>query len=157
VQIIFNLFRQRPANLFLELAEKAQVGILARVPLASGLLTGKFHRDSTFSQDDHRQFNRHGEQFDRGETFSGVDLETGLEAVEAIRSLLPTGVSMPQLALRWILMHPAISCAIPGAKRPDQVDQNISASDLPPLPDALMEQLSRLYQDKIAPSVHHRW
>jgi aryl-alcohol dehydrogenase-like predicted oxidoreductase len=157
VQIIFNLFRQRPANLFLELAQKAQVGILARVPLASGLLTGKFHRDSIFSQDDHRQFNRHGEQFDRGETFSGVDLEAGLEAVETIRSLLPKDVSMPQLALRWILMHPAISCAIPGAKRPDQVDQNLSASDLPPLSDALMEQLRRLYQDKIAPLVHHRW
>jgi aryl-alcohol dehydrogenase-like predicted oxidoreductase len=157
VQIIFNLFRQRPADLFLELAQKARVGILARVPLASGLLTGKIHRDSIFSQDDHRQFNRHGEHFDRGETFSGVDLDVGLAAVEAIRCLLPEGISMPQMALRWILMHPAVSCAIPGAKRPDQVDQNMSASDLPPLSAALMEQLRRLYQDKIAPQVHQRW
>jgi len=121
LQIIFNCFRQRPAEVFFAQAKQRQVGILARVPLASGLLTGKLGRDSSFPKDDHRNFNRRGEAFDIGETFSGVDYDLGLEAVEEIRKLLPAGVSMSQFALRWILMFDAVSCAIPGGKRPEQV------------------------------------
>src|SRR5690554_5508792 len=116
VQIIFNIFRQRPAELFFPEAMRRKVGILARVPLASGLLTGKLTAKSTFEKDDHRAFNRHGESFDRGETFSGVDYETGLQAVEELRALIPDGWTMPQFALRWILMHDAVTCTIPGAK-----------------------------------------
>src|SRR5512140_2165968 len=122
VQIIFNLFRQRPADLFFEKAQRRKVGILARVPLSSGMLTGKLTRASTFAEDDHRQFNRSGEAFDRGETFSGVDYETGLEAVDELRSILPGGWTMTQFALRWILMFDAVTCAIPGAKRPAQAE-----------------------------------
>src|SRR6266567_7738427 len=133
VQIIFNCFRHRPADLLFAEAKKKRVGILARVPLASGLLSGKLKRDSPFAADDHRQFNRHGEAFDMGETFSGVDYETGLAAVEELRRLLPPGVTMAQFALRWILMFDAVTCAIPGGKRPDQVKDNCAASDLPPL------------------------
>ncbi|HZW05244.1 MAG TPA: aldo/keto reductase, partial [Anaerolineaceae bacterium] len=128
VQVIFNIFRQRPAGLFFEQAQRKQIGILARVPLASGLLTGKLNRTSTFAPDDHRAYNRQGESFDRGETFSGVDYETGLRAVEAIKRLLPAGASLTQFALRWILMFPAVSCAIPGARRPAQVEENVSAA-----------------------------
>jgi aryl-alcohol dehydrogenase-like predicted oxidoreductase len=157
VQIIFNLFRTRPAELLFPQAQSKRVGILARVPLASGLLTGKFGRDSVFSADDHRNFNRHGEAFDMGETFSGVDYKVGLEAVEQIRSLLPAGVSMSQFALRWILMFDAVSCAIPGGKRPEQVGDNCSASALPPLSSSTMAELRAIYQRKIQPLVHHRW
>ena len=157
VQIIFNCFRQRPADLFFPRAKQKQVGILARVPLASGLLTGKLRRDSTFASDDHRNFNRHGEQFDMGETFAGVDYNTGLEAVEEIRLLLPAGVSMSQFALRWILMSDAVSCAIPGGKRPDQVADNCAASDLPPLTPEAMAAVQRMYDAKIRPLVHQRW
>jgi len=133
VQIIYNIFRQRPAELLFPEAQKRKVGILARVPLASGMLSGKISRESKFAQDDHRSFNRHGEAFDRGETFSGVDFETGLRAVEQLRPLVPKGATLAQLALRWILAFPAVTCAIPGAKRPAQVAENIAASDLPPL------------------------
>jgi aryl-alcohol dehydrogenase-like predicted oxidoreductase len=133
VQIIFNCFRQRPAELFFPEARRRQVGILARVPLASGLLTGKLNRESAFAPDDHRNFNRHGEAFDVGETFSGVDYETALDAVEEIRPLVPAGMSMAQFALRWILMFDAVSCAIPGGKRPQQVRDNCAASDAPQL------------------------
>ena len=157
VQIIFNCFRQRPADLFFARAKQKQVGILARVPLASGLLTGKLRPDSTFAADDHRNFNRHGEAFDVGETFSGVDLSVGLEAVEEMRRLLPTGVSMSQFALRWILMFEAVSCAIPGGKRPEQVIENCHASDLPPLTSETMAEVERIYKQKIGPQVHHRW
>jgi len=157
VQIIFNIFRQRPSVLFFPEAEKRRVGILARVPLASGLLTGKFNRNSAFESEDHRKFNRHGEAFDRGETFSGVDYETGLRTVETLRPLVPAGATLAQLALRWILMFPAITCAIPGAKRPDQVDDNLGAGKLPPLPPAAMEAIRRLYDQDIAPQVHHYW
>ena len=157
VQIIFNCFRQRPAETFFPLAKQKQVGILARVPLASGLLTGKFRADFTFTADDHRNFNRHGEAFDVGETFSGVDYNTGLEAVEEIRSLLPEGVSMSQFALRWILMFDAVSCAIPGGKRPDQVADNCRASNLPPLTSDTMAAVRHIYDEKIRPLVHHRW
>lgn len=157
VQIIFNCFRQRPADLFFAKAKQRQVGILARVPLASGLLTGKLRPDSTFAADDHRNFNRHGEAFDVGETFSGVDYGVGLEAVEEIRRLLPAGVSMSQLALRWILMFDAVSCAIPGGKRPEQVAENCGASDLPPLTPGAMAEIERVYKQKIGPMVHQRW
>jgi aryl-alcohol dehydrogenase-like predicted oxidoreductase len=157
VQIIFNCFRQRPADVFFAAAKQKQVGILARVPLASGLLTGKLSPDSNFAADDHRNFNRHGESFDVGETFSGVDYKLGLDAVEEIRRLLPAGVSMSQFALRWILMFDAVSCAIPGGKRPGQVAENCGASDLPPLSPESMAQVGHIYDQTIRPRVHHRW
>jgi aryl-alcohol dehydrogenase-like predicted oxidoreductase len=157
VQIIFNAFRQRPADLFLAEAQKRRVGILARVPLASGLLTGKLARESKFEAQDHRAFNRQGEMFDRGETFSGVDYETGLKAVETLRRFVPQGATMAQLALRWILMHPAVTCAIPGAKRPAQVEENVRAMDLPPLPADTMGRVRALYDQEIRPLVHHYW
>jgi len=157
VQIIFNCFRQRPADQFFAQAKQKRVGILARVPLASGLLTGKFRRDSTFAADDHRNFNRQGQAFDRGETFSGVDYNIGLEAVEEMRALLPAGVSMSQFALRWILMFDAVTCAIPGGKRAEQVADNCQASDLPPLSDEVMTGVRRIYDEKIRPLVQDRW
>ena len=157
VQIIFNMFRQRPTELFFELAKQKQVAILARVPLASGLLTGKMTRDSSFSKDDHRNFNRYGDAFDVGETFSGVDYETGLDAAEKLRALLPLGATMAQFALRWILMFDAVSCAIPGAKNRQQAIDNAMASDLPPLSDDTMTQIQAIYDDMIRPQVHQRW
>ena len=157
VQIIFNSFRQRPAEQFFAQAKKKQVGILARVPLASGMLTGKLNAKSTFAADDHRNFNRHGESFDVGETFSGVDYNVGLEAVDEMRSLLPSGVSMSQFALRWILMFDAVTCAIPGGKRPDQVEENCRASDLPPLSEEMMCGVRKIYDGKIRGLVHNRW
>jgi aryl-alcohol dehydrogenase-like predicted oxidoreductase len=157
VQIIFNCFRQRPAEKFFARAKEKQVGTLARVPLASGLLTGKFRRDSTFAKDDHRNFNRHGEAFDMGETFSGVDYNVGLDAVEEMRALVPSGVSMSQFALRWILMFDAVTCAIPGGKRPEQVTDNCAASDLPPLTDKVMAGVKRIYDEKIRAAVQNRW
>jgi len=157
VQIIFNCFRQRPAELFFGQAKARKVGILARVPLSSGMLTGKLTRKSQFAVDDHRNFNRHGEAFDVGETFSGVDYDTSLDAVEEIRALLPAGVSMAQFALRWILMFDAVTCAIPGAKTPLQAADNCAASDLPPLSDAVMDAVRGIYERKIRPLVHHRW
>ena len=157
VQIIFNLFRQRPAGLFFSEAQRKRVGILARVPLASGLLTGKLKPASTFAPDDHRLFNRHGESFDVGETFSGVDYQTGLQAVEALRALVPGGMSMTQFVLRWILMFPAVTCAIPGAKRPEQVEENFRASDFPPIPDESRRQAAEIYARLIRPQVHQLW
>ena len=157
VQIIFNCFRQRPAEVFFARAREKRAGILARVPLASGLLTGKLRRDSTFAADDHRNFNRRGQAFDVGETFSGVDYETGLAAVEEIRSLLPAGFSMSQFALRWILMFDAVTCAIPGGKRADQVADNCRASDLPALAPEAMAAVRRIYDEKIRPLVQNRW
>jgi aryl-alcohol dehydrogenase-like predicted oxidoreductase len=157
VQIIFNCFRQRPAELFFSQAKLKQVGILARVPLASGLLTGKFRADTQFDTDDHRNFNRQGQRFDAGETFSGVDYEVALSAVEEIRALLPPGVSMSQLALRWILMFNAITCAIPGGKRPSQVADNARASSLPPLTPEIMAVIRSIYDANIRPQVHQLW
>jgi aryl-alcohol dehydrogenase-like predicted oxidoreductase len=157
VQIIFNIFRQRPADLFFAEAQKKKVGILARVPLASGLLSGKITRDSRFAKDDHRNFNRHGEAFDRGETFSGVDFETGLNAVEELKSFVPEGATLAQLALRWILEFPAVTCSIPGAKRPAQVAENIAASALPPLSKAALKKIGALYTGQFKPLVHHHW
>ena len=157
VQIIFNMFRQRPAELFFEQARKHKVGILARVPLASGLLTGKITRDSKFAKDDHRSFNRKGEAFDRGETFSGVELKVGLATVEALEKLVPKNATMTQLALRWILEFPAVTCAIPGGKRPEQVAENAAASDLPPLSPETMKKVHSLYEADIKPLVHQYW
>jgi aryl-alcohol dehydrogenase-like predicted oxidoreductase len=157
VQIIFNIFRQRPADLFFAEAQKRKVGILARVPLASGLLSGKITRESKFAKDDHRAFNRHGEAFDRGETFSGVDFETGLRAVAELKSLVPKNAQLAQLALRWILEFPAVTCAIPGAKRPAQVAENIAASDLKSLSPAAMKRIEMIYGTRIRPLVHQYW
>jgi aryl-alcohol dehydrogenase-like predicted oxidoreductase len=157
VQIIFNIFRQRPQDLFFSEAQKRNIGILARVPLSSGMLTGKMTRESTFQAGDHRQYNRHGESFDRGETFSGLDYEIGLQAVEELRALVPEGMSMTQMALRWILMSPAVTCAIPGAKRPAQVEENVAAADLPPLSDEAMSRIREIYDRLVRPQVHHYW
>lgn len=157
VQIIFNLFRQRPADLLFEQVKKRQVGILARVPLSSGMLTGKFKPDSTFSSKDHRAFNRFGEAFDRGETFSGVDYETGLKAVEELKQICPPGMSLTQFALRWILMFDAVTCAIPGAKRPSQVEENFAGADLPPLSGETMLQARAIYDQYIRSLVQHYW
>ncbi len=157
VQIIFNVFRMRPADLFFREAARRQVGIIARVPLASGLLTGKITRETQFSPDDHRAFNRQGEAFDRGETFSGVDLDIALQAVEELRPLVPPGMSMTQFALCWILMFPEVTCAIPGAKRPSQAEENFSAADLPPLSEEIMQKVKAIYEAHIKPLVHHYW
>ncbi len=157
VQIIFNLFRQRPADLLFEQVKKRKVGILARVPLSSGMLTGKLKPNSTFAADDHRAFNRAGAAFDRGETFSGVDYETGLRAVEELKKICPAGMSMTQFALRWILMFDAVTCAIPGAKRPSQAEENFSAADFPPLSEETMQAVGSLYDRSIRPLVHHYW
>jgi aryl-alcohol dehydrogenase-like predicted oxidoreductase len=157
VQIIFNIMRMRPADLFFPEAIRRKVGILARVPLASGMLTGKLSPESSFEKDDHRAYNRHGESFDRGETFSGVDYQAGLEAVEALRALVPGGVSMAQFALRWILMFDAVTCAIPGAKRPSQAEDNVAAANLPPLSAETMDKVKAIYAEKIKPLVHHYW
>lgn len=157
VQIIFNMFRHRPTELLFEQTKKRKVGILARVPMASGLLTGKLSADARFSTDDHRAFNRHGESFDRGETFSGVDYDIGLQSVEELKSICPDGMSMVQFALRWILMFDAVTCAIPGAKRPSQAEENISAADLAPLSDTVMAQVQSVYERNIRGLVHHYW
>lgn len=157
VQIIFNMFRQRPAERFFDAAQEQDVGIIARVPLASGLLTGKFTADTTFSPDDHRHFNRHGEAFDRGETFAGVEFERGLRAVRELGTLCPDDMTMAQFALRWILMFDAVSCTIPGGKRPEQVEENVRAADLPPLSDDIMDAVRDVYDRHIREMVHHRW
>ncbi len=157
IQIIFNAFRQRPAERFLAAAQVRDVGVIVRVPLASGLLTGKFTAASTFGADDHRTYNREGASFDRGETFAGVPYDVGLAAVEELRPLVPEGASMAQMALRWILMHDGVSTTIPGAKNPEMARANAAASDLPPLPPATMEAIREVYDARIRPHVHTRW
>jgi aryl-alcohol dehydrogenase-like predicted oxidoreductase len=157
VQIIYNIFRQRPAELFFREAKRRQVGILARLPLSSGMLTGKLSAASTFGADDHRKFNRNGEAFDRGETFSGVPYATGLSVVEDLRALVPAGMPMATWALRWILMDDAVTCAIPGGKRPSQVDENVAAADLPPLPEATMAKVREIYERRVRGLVHQYW
>jgi aryl-alcohol dehydrogenase-like predicted oxidoreductase len=157
VQIIFNIFRQRPKDLFFGLAQERDVGVLVRLPLSSGLLSGKINHETAFAADDHRKFNRHGEQFDRGETFSGVDFDAALNAVDEIRRLVPEGVTMANFALRWILDHEAVSCVIPGARNEQQVRQNVAASDLTPLKPQQAKALADLYEAKIGPLVHQRW
>lgn len=157
VQIIFNIFRQRPADLFFAEAKRKRVGVLARLPLSSGMLTGKLTRESGFEPDDHRAFNRRGESFDRGETFSGIDYETQLNAVEELRAMVPATMTMAQFALRWILMNTAVTCAIPGAKRPSQAEENVAAGDLSALDDETMRAVKRLYDERIKSLVHHYW
>jgi aryl-alcohol dehydrogenase-like predicted oxidoreductase len=157
VQIIFNAFRQRPKELFFGLAQAADVGIIVRLPLSSGLLAGKITKQTQFAPDDHRNFNRSGEQFDRGETFSGVDFDVALAAVEALRGVVPPGISMAHFAMRWILDHPAVSCVIPGARNPEQIAQNVLASDLPALSDEQKQAVEEIYANHIRALVHHRW
>lgn len=157
VQIIFNIFRQRPAELFFQLAREADAGIIARVPLASGLLSGKMRHDTAFPADDHRQYNRTGAAFDVGETFSGVPFDVGLDAVEALRGLVPPDMPMARFALRWILMFDAVGCVIPGAKNAEQARANAAASDAPPVESATMARIAKLYDALIHPHVHYRW
>lgn len=157
VQIIFNIFRQRPAELFFREAQRRKVGVLARVPLSSGMLTGKFSQKSTFGSDDHRQYNRHGDAFDVGETFSGVDYNLSLAAVEELRPLVPAEMSMAQFALRWILMFDAVSCTIPGAKNSQQARDNAQASSLAPLSAETMARVQSVYETMIKEFVHHLW
>jgi aryl-alcohol dehydrogenase-like predicted oxidoreductase len=157
VQIIFNAFRQKPADRFLAAAAEADVGVIARVPLASGLLTGKFSADESFPDDDHRNFNRHGEAFDVGETFAGVDLAPGVAAADKLADQPPEGATLAQLAIRWILMFDEVSTVIPGAKNPAQARENAAAAELPPLDGATMERIREVYDEHIAPLVHQRW
>jgi aryl-alcohol dehydrogenase-like predicted oxidoreductase len=157
IQIIFNIFRQRPKEVFFPLAQKRDVGILVRLPLASGLLGGKITKQTQFAADDHRSYNRNGEQFDRGETFSGVDLDIALDAVEKVRELVPPEVGMPKFALRWILDHEEVSCVIPGARNGTQVIENIKAAEVPPLGSSQSVALANIYLNQIRPLVHQRW
>ena len=157
VQIIFNLFRPRPAERLFAAAAAKKVGILARVPLASGLLSGRLRPDTKFGEDDHRRFNRHGEAFDAGETFSGVDYAEGLAAVEELRRLVPPHATLAQLALRWILMFPEVSATIPGARNVPQVEENAGAVGLPPLPARVMDEIRAIYDRRFRAAVHGRW
>jgi aryl-alcohol dehydrogenase-like predicted oxidoreductase len=153
IQIIFNMFRQRPASDFFHAAAEKNVGIIVRVPLASGLLTGKFTPSTVFNPDDHRAFNRHGEAFDKGETFAGVDFLMGLNAVEEIKKLFPANSTLASMALKWILMFPEVSCIIPGASRPEQILSNLKASELPDLSKDQMEGIKQIYEQYILPDV----
>lgn len=157
VQIIFNMFRQRPADLFLDQCRKKNVAVIPRVPLASGLLTGKYGKDADFPENDHRNFNRNGEEFDVGETFAGVDFETGLEAVDRLEKVKPEGYSMAQMAIKWILSHDEISVVIPGAKSKEHVRDNAKTSDLPELPPEVTREARDVYEELIKEQVHHRW
>ena len=157
VQIIFNVFRQRPAELFFEQAQKKNVGVIVRVPLASGLLTGKFSSNSTFTEGDHRNFNRNGEQFDKGETFSGIDYATGLAAVEELKALFPENTNLAPMALRWILQHEAVSTIIPGASKPGQVSANVDALNFPNLAEEELTKVNAIYNKYIKKSVHQLW
>jgi aryl-alcohol dehydrogenase-like predicted oxidoreductase len=157
VQIIFNMFRQRPSELFFREAKTRNVGVIVRVPLASGLLTGKMSRNTRFEEDDHRNYNRSGASFDRGETFAGVDYERGLQAVAELQKIVPEGFSMAQFALKWILSFDAVSCTIPGAKRPAQVEDNCAASDLPALTPQAAQKVKTIYEKYVKADVHQRW
>jgi aryl-alcohol dehydrogenase-like predicted oxidoreductase len=157
VQIVYNMFRQRPRDLLLAEARRRKVGILARLPLSSGMLAGKMTRASKFAEDDHRSYNREGEHWDKGETFSGIPFEVGLAAVEDLKKLVPKETKMATFALRWILMHEAVTCVIPGAKRPEQVDDNCDAGDLPALTDQTMAAVHAVYEKRIKKYVHWYW
>ena len=157
VQIIFNIFRQRPAEVFFAEAARRKVGILARLPLSSGMLSGKIDQSTSFAPDDHRNFNREGNAFDRGETFSGFDFDKSLVLVERLRALVPAGFTLPQLALRWIQMFPEVTCSIPGGRRVAQVEENVSAADLPALDDRTMSAIKTLYDRDVSAHVHHLW
>ncbi len=157
VQIIYNVFRQRPADRFFAEAQRKQVGILARLPLSSGMLTGRMTKTTTFEKDDHRQFNRHGEAFDRGETFSGVDYDLALSIVDELKPLVPDGWTLPEFGLRWILMADAVTTAIPGARRPSQVEQNCAAADRPAIARETMARVREIYEARVRPLVHQYW
>lgn len=157
VQIIYNIFRQRPAELLFRETLARRVGVLARLPLSSGMLSGRLRATTEFAPDDHRNFNRDGAAFDRGETFSGLDYATGLAAVEELRARVPEGQTLAQFALRWILMNEAVTCAIPGGRRPEQVDENMSAADLPALSSEAMAAVGDVYARFARELVHHRW
>ena len=157
VQIIFNVFRQRPSELFFDLVKKHDVGVIARVPLASGLLTGKFTKETTFGEEDHRNFNRNGEAFDKGETFSGIDYDRGLQAVEELKKLFPNEKNLAPIALQWILSFPEVSCVIPGASKLEHLQSNLSVTDRKPLTSSEAEAMNRIYEEYIKPSVHQLW
>ena len=157
LQVIFNMFRQRPAELLFQQAQRREVGLIVRVPLASGLLTGKFSPQTQFAPDDHRNFNRDGAAFDKGETFAGVDYATGLAAVEELKQIFPDQPNLAPLALRWILMFPEVSCIIPGASRPEQLVSNLAADALPPLTAAQLAAVRQIYDERIRPLVHQLW
>ncbi|HUO99266.1 MAG TPA: aldo/keto reductase [Rhizomicrobium sp.] len=157
IQIIYNIFRQRPADLFFREAQRRKVAVIVRVPLASGLLSGKITAESRFAPDDHRTFNRHGEAFDVGETFAGVPFEAGLQAVEELRKLVPAGATMAQFALRWILMNEAVTVVIPGARNAEQARANAAASDLAPITAETLVAAREIYDRLIAKHVHQRW
>ena len=156
IQVIFNIFRQKPAEKLFEIAKEKKVAIIVRVPLASGLLTGKFSKDSSFAPDDHRNYNINGDAFDVGETFSGVNFNKALDAVEDLKNILPTDITLSQLSLRWILMHDAVSVVIPGAKNKDHVNLNTSSSNINEI-SSLMEKISNIYTEYFFDDVHHRW
>ncbi|MEU0692522.1 aldo/keto reductase [Streptomyces niveus] len=157
VQIILNPFRLKPLEEVLPAAREAGVGIVARVPLASGLLSGKYTKDTVFAADDHRSFNRHGEAFDQGETFSGIDYDTGLAAAVEFSGLAPEGATPAQTALRWIIQQPGVSSVIPGARSVEQARANAAAAALPPLSDATLAAVRDLYDGRIRAGIHHRW
>ena len=157
VQIIFNVFRQRPSELFFDLVKKHDVGVIARVPLASGMLTGKFSKDTTFGEEDHRNFNRNGEAFDKGETFSGIDYDEGLEAVEELKAIFPGEKNLAPNALQWILSFPEVSCVIPGASKLEHLQSNLSVTDMEPLTPSELDAMNKIYQQRVKPSVHQRW
>ncbi|MFT7031661.1 MAG: aryl-alcohol dehydrogenase-like predicted oxidoreductase [Cyclobacteriaceae bacterium] len=157
VQIIFNMFRHRPSELFFREAKRRDIGVIVRVPLASGLLAGKFGKTSSFLPDDHRNFNRNGEMFDKGETFSGVDYETGLKAVEELKELFNGKTSLAQMALKWVLMFDEVSTVIPGASKPEQLRSNIGASTLPALSQEQMNGVKNIYEKYVKKEVHQRW
>ena len=156
IQVIFNIFRQKPAEKLFEIAKEKKVAIIVRVPLASGLLTGKFSKDSSFAPDDHRNYNINGDAFDVGETFSGVNFNKALDAVEDLKNILPTKITLSQLSLRWILMHDAVSVVIPGAKNKDHVNLNTSSSNINEI-SSLMDKISNIYTEYFFDDVHHRW
>ncbi len=157
VQIIFNLFRQRPSELFFQQAKKKDIGIIARVPLASGLLTGKFDKDASFDKEDHRNFNRNGEAFDKGETFSGIDFDRGLKAVEELKKLFPEVQNLAPIALQWILKFPEVSCTIPGASKEEQLLSNLSIYDRPELSNDKIKEMNKIYDEYLKNEIHHRW
>lgn len=157
IQVVYNIFRQRPAELLFEQAARRQVGIIARLPLSSGLLTGKFRPDTEFAPDDHRSFNRHGAAFDRGETFSGVDYALALQVVEKLRPVVAPGHTLAQLAIAWILQNPIVTTTIPGARKPEQVEQNAAAASYPHLSAQTLEQISAIYSEHLRPIVHQHW
>ncbi|GAB5409071.1 MAG: aldo/keto reductase [Balneolaceae bacterium] len=157
IQIIYNIFRQRPNDLFFNRAEEKDVGVIVRVPLASGLLSGKYTKQTTFEAGDHRLSNRNGEWFDKGETFAGVPFEIGIEAVEKIKSLFPDEENLAQISLKWILMNKNISSVIPGASKPYQIDSNIEATKTSFIPQEKLEVINKIYESDIKPHVHHLW